>query len=98
MLFKIKETGKYIRVTLLPYYKNNEAGIDVFSSFEINVPLKRELEQETNAYIIDSDSYYNIINYWKEQIELYNKGDFSEQFGDKEEQLVDYFVLYKDIL
>lgn len=93
MLFKIRETNQYITVQLFAYCKNGDISPDVFSSFETNVLLECELEQESNAYIIDTDSYYHMIDYWEEEIELFNHDEFSEQFGDISESNIDFYLL-----
>lgn len=93
MLFKIRETNQFIRVELFAYYKNGDIGPDVFSAFESSVLFKCEVECESGAYIIDSDSYYSMIDYWEEEVELFNNGEFSEQFGDISESNIDFYLL-----
>lgn len=93
MLFKIRETNQFIRVELFAYYKNGDISPDIFSTFESNVLFKCETERESGAYIIDSDSYYSMIDYWEEEVELFNNGEFSEQFEDFMDKNIDFYLL-----
>lgn len=93
MLFKIKETGEYIAVALWADYKNGEVSTDCFADFEINVKFNHEREQGGDAYIIDKDKYDSMIEYWRGEVDWYNSGEFSEQFGERAESVVDFWNL-----
>lgn len=93
MLFKIKDTGEYIRVALWANYKNEEVSPDCFADFEINIKFTCQKEEGGNAFIIDESKYYNMIDYWQEEVSAFNSGEFSEQFGEQTESNVDFYVL-----
>lgn len=90
MLFKIegKRTilnHEYYRVTLRTY-KDGQASPDVFSDFEINVPMTCKREDGGEAYIINERSFLRVVLYWADEVNDFNNDRVSEQFGDRLEQ------------
>ena len=54
-------------------------GIDFFNDAEVNVQELSEVSQK---------QFNEIVEYWKNEVEWYNTGHYSEQFGDPEENKI----------
>lgn len=91
MLFKIEGkrnilNHEYYRVTLRTY-KDGQASPDVFSDFETNVPINHQHEQGGEAYLISEMAFIRLCDYWVTEVRDFNWGYFTEQFGNRLEQL-----------
>ena len=99
MLFKIegKRTilnHEYYRVTLRTY-KDGQASPDVFSDFEIDVPIDYQREEGGEAYILTEIEFLKIVRFWREEVDTFNNDLWSVQFGERCEQAqVDFYDFY----
>lgn len=99
MLFKIEGKRRllhheYYKVTLRAY-KDCQASPDVFSDFEIDVPIDYQREEGGEAYILTEIEFLKIVRFWREEVDTFNNDLWSVQFGERCEQAqVDFYGFY----
>ncbi len=73
-------------ITLCPW-EGDHWGCDCFNDLECNI---------ADGSDVTAEGYANIVEYWQGEVDAYNSGAWSEQFGDPSESRIKEFGFWAD--